>query len=463
MLRIDWVWAITAESWPMITPRSQDAFARILLLSLLTSWLGVGALDAASAKWLALGPLLGHVSETDARIWIKASGPARASLRVSQAADLSQARKISGPRLASDTEFAGVITVPGLSPATRYYYRVELDGVPVELPPYTSFTTAPATGSHQHLRFAFVSCSGYEPYDPAPGWADLGTRTNIDLILMLGDNHYGNSPELLKQRAAYRGQRQSVGFREVTRRLPTYAVWDDHDFGPNDSDSNQPLKEQAFRAFLEHWANPSYGEPGNPGVYFKFSHGDIDFFLTDGRYYRNPNTQTNNPAKSMLGRPQVEWLKRSLKASRATVKVLASGGEWQSHGTADSWTSFPKERDEILNFIRDEGIGGVILISGDRHFTAAYQVQKRFIEVTSGPIGGNPSDSRVTPEMIMNHNKGRFYCVYDIDTTQTPPALTLEIYRVGMGLAQRRSFTWDEVTGRQLIPTLPPTPPAPKK
>ncbi len=415
---------------------------------------------ASAAKWLSLGPMLGHVSDTEARVWVKASGPARAALRISEAADLSRSRKVSGPLLGPDTDYAGLISITGLSASTRYFYRLELDGTPVELPPYTSFLTSPPVGARQHLRFAFVSCSGYNPYDPAPGWADLGTRTNIDLVLMLGDNHYGNSPLLAKQRDAYRGQRQSAGFRDATRRLPTYGIWDDHDFGPNDSDGTLGMKEEAFRAFREHWANPAYGEPGNPGVYFTFTRGDVDFFLTDGRYYRDPNTQTNNPAKTMLGRPQVEWLKRSLKASRATVKVLAAGGEWQTHGTPDSWTSFTRERDEMLNFIREQGITGVILISGDRHFTAAYQVQKRFIEVTSGPIGGNPSDSRVTAEMFIHQNKGRFYCVYDVDTTQVTPLLTLEIYRVGVGLVEWRTFTWDEIEGRQLIPSLPMTPSA---
>ena len=291
----------------------------------------------------------------------------------------------------------------------------------------------------------------------------MGLRTNIDLLLMLGDNHYGNSPDLEKQRRAYHGQRMSVGFREFTRRTPTYAVWDDHDFGPNDSDGTQVGKEGPLHAFLEQWANPSYGEPDNPGVYFKFSRGDVDFFMTDGRYYRDPNNQTNNPAKTMLGARQLAWLKQSLAESKARVKVLASGGEWQSYGTADSWTSFPRERDEIFDWIRARQIEGVILISGDRHFTAAYQVQKRFVEVTSGPIGGNTSDSRVSPEMFMNHNKGRFYCVYDVDTTRPEPSLTIEIYRVSMGLIEKRTFTWDEINGHQLITPLPPTPPPAKK
>lgn len=423
-----------------------------------------GRMGAAPANWLELGPMVGHVTDTTAALWLKSHLPGRVALRVSVHEDLSQSLRISGPLLASETDRTGVIDIKGLSPSTRYYYSVQLNGKPMDLPPYASFVTAPSPGTREHLRFAFVSCSGYSPYDPAPGWADLGMRTNVDLILMLGDNHYGNSPDLDKQREAYAGQRQSAGFRYATSRTPTYGIWDDHDFGPNDSDSSLTNRESAFRAFREHWANPAYGEPDNPGVYFKFTRGAVEFFCLDGRYFRSPNKDPETPAKTMLGAKQLAWLKRALKDSRAPVKVLASGGEWQSNGTPDSWTSFPRERQEIFDFIRSEGITGVILISGDRHFTAAYQVQKQFIEVTSGPIGGGTASSRNLPEMFMNYGKGRFYCVYDVDTAKPEPVLTLEVYQVGIGLLERRTFGWDEVNGQRLIQPLPPSPaPPPKK
>ena len=64
------------------------------------------------------------------------------------------------------------------------------------------------------------------------------------------------------------------------------------------------------------------------------------------------------------------------------------------------------------------------------------------------------------PEMFLNFSatKGHFYCIYDLDTAASPPKVTLEVYRVGDGLAQRRAFTWDEVLGVTKIKTLPPSP-----
>ena len=37
-------------------------------------------------------------------------------------------------------------------------------------------------------------------------------------------------------------------------------------------------------ATFQMWANPSYGEPGHPGIYHHFQHGDIAFFMLDDRF-----------------------------------------------------------------------------------------------------------------------------------------------------------------------------------
>lgn len=409
--------------------------------------------------FLELGPMLGHTGSTNAGIWVKASRPAKFAVRVGREPDLSDAQVYRGPRLVSESACMGHVEVSGLKPAQRYSYCVLLDGRPAMLPPYPSFVTAPPEGRPGHVRFAFISCVGYNHYDSAAGWADM-VRTNFDLILFLGDNHYGNSPLPEKQRAAYYDQRRTAGYREITRSTPGYAIWDDHDFGPDNSDGALKGKEQALQCFKEHWANPAYGEPDNPGVYFKFAWGDVDFFMLDGRYHRSPNKSTNTAAKTMLGAAQLAWLKRELTASRAPIKVLAAGGEWQSHGTDDSWTSFKRERDELFGFIEEQQIPGVLLVSGDRHFTAAYQVKGKWIEVTSGPLGSKFADSKPTPEMFYHAGQGHFYCIFDLDTGRAPPAVTLEVYRVGDGLIERRAFSWDEFTGRTKIPSLPAAPKA---
>jgi alkaline phosphatase D len=331
--------------------------------------------------------MLGHVSANDARIWIKATAAAHLSVRVSTQADLADARAIAGPPLALDTGFTGHVVVPDLQPNTRYYYSVLLDEQPVVARPWPTFVTSSPEGTKGKTRIAFGSCVGKEGWLDAAAFADLEARTHVDLLLMLGDNHYANTTDPAKQRAAFVAHRRNPGFVALTQRTPVYAIWDDHDFGANDSDGTNPGKQQVLQTFKEFFANPGYGEPDNPAVYFKFTRGDLAFFMLDGRYYRSPNKMKDDGTKTMLGAKQIEWLKRELLASKATVNFIASGGEWQAHSQADSWASFLRERNEIFDFFATHDIRNVVLLSGDRHFTAVYSVEGRFIEVSSGPLG----------------------------------------------------------------------------
>ena len=405
--------------------------------------------------YLQLAPMLGHVTSGDARIWIKATGAAKWSVRFGEQADFGTTREIEGAALAEASAFTGVALLSGLKPGTRYFYSVLLDGQPATSRPWPSFVTAPPDGAKGRVRFAFGSCVGKEPWLDAAMWADVDARTPVDLVLLLGDNHYANTPDPAKQRAALIAHRDNAGFRSLFQRTPMYAIWDDHDFGVNDSDGTQKDKEMSLRTFKEFFANPAYGETDNPGVYFKFTRGDIDFFMLDDRYHRSPNKAPDDETKTMLGAKQLAWLKRELVASKAAIKVLAAGGEWQVNGSDDSWRSFQRERKDIFDLLAGREIKNVLLLSGDRHFTAGYQVDERFIEICSGPIGSPNAPAKVAPGMFSLHDHGKMICVFDIDTTGAQPAVALEIYEAGVGLVEKRAFTWEEATGAAKIPALP--------
>ena len=95
-----------------------------------------------------------------------------------------------------------------------------------------------------------------------------------------------------------------------------------------------------------------------------------------------PNPRRNDPAVSLLGNRQKQWFKNALAGSQATWKVWAnaepvmgfrfdadrinpeagSGFLW-----TDSWDGFPNEREEVMRYIRENGIANVVSLSGDRH------------------------------------------------------------------------------------------------
>jgi alkaline phosphatase D len=422
----------------------------------------IARVSAQSGKaYLELGPMVGHTSPDETRIWAKASQAAQLGVSIGTAPDLSDARFVKGPGVGADSDFMGHVRIDGLKPATKYFYAVALDGAAAMARPYPSFVTAPEAGKAGKTRIAFSSCTGRYGYLTAAIWAEMSARTRFDLLLMLGDNHYADSTAPEPQRRAYYDHRQTLGYAEITRRVPTYAIWDDHDFGPNDSGASAEGKEISLRTFQQFWANPSYGQNDDPGIYYKFSRGDIDFFMLDSRYHRSANRMVDEGTKTMLGARQLAWLKREVLASRAKVKFIACGSEWEKNGHADSWTSFPRERDEIFGFLRENDVQGVILLSGDRHFTGAYQIDGRLIEVTSGPLGSRTTNGINKPDMFLNLVEGTMCSVFDVDTTGDQPQVTLEVYRGGGGRIHERKFTWDEVNGRTQIPTLPLPPPKP--
>ena len=433
----------------------------LLLLLFLSIAVAVTAQGAPGKAFLELGPMVGHTGPQEARIWAKASQPAQMAITIGTMPDLSDGRLVRGPRLEADSDHMGQVHIEGLKPSTAYFYSVAFDGVNAMSRPYPSFMTAPEVGTPGKTRIAFSSCTGRYGYMTAAIWAEMSARTRFDLLLMLGDNHYADSTAPEPQRRAYYDHRRTLGYAEITRRVPTYAIWDDHDYGPNDSDGTAAGKEVSLRTFQQFWANPGYGQSDDPGVYFKFSRGEIDFFMLDNRYHRSPNRMVDDGTKTMLGARQLAWFKREVLASRAKVKLVASGSEWEPHGHLDSWTSFARERDEIFGFLRQHDVQGVILLSGDRHFTGAYQLGGRFIEVTSGPLGSRTTNGINKPDMFLNLVEGTMCSVFDIDTSSAEPQITLEVYRGGAGRIHERKFTWDEINGRTGIPTLPPSPPRP--
>lgn len=417
---------------------------------LLSGWLAAGRAGGAEPVWLKAGPMLGHVGPDEARVWVKTSGAATVRVICGEDSRLEVATHRAVARADPAEDFSATVRIPELVPGRRYYYRVDVDGEAANVRPYPSFVTAPRVEEEKQVRFGFSSCVGKAGFLDAAAWADMA-RTNMSFFLMLGDNHYADTAEATGQRAGYLGHRSQPSFVAFGARVPLYGIWDDHDFGVNDSDGTTPGKEIALRTFREHWPNPGFGQPDDPGVYFRFRRGGAEFFMLDGRYHRSPNKAKEDGSKTMLGARQLAWLKEGLKGSTAAVKFVACGSEWQSRSTEDSWTSFQREKADLFGFLRQEGIEGVVFLSGDRHFTAAYQVEGRWLEVTSGPLGSASVKPRDNPEMFLGYGDGRYYSIFDLNTAGSEPELILEVYRVGDGLQTVRKFNWSEITGRASV------------
>ena len=220
--------------------------------------------------------------------------------------------------------------------------------------------------------FLIGSCGAYEPFhgDKAsdPRYSIYATMDKTDAAFMIwsGDAVYyrfddwKSSKLMVARNELYR--REVPHLQAFINSRPNYSVWDDHDFGPDNSHGDQPNKDSALLVFKQFWHNPSYGTDSAAGVFFSFKYQDAEFFLLDDRYHSNLKTG------EMLGRKQFNWLKIKLRASTARFKFIVSGTEFlPKNGITESYQNFKRESRDFFKFLKTDTIKGVILMSGDIH------------------------------------------------------------------------------------------------
>jgi alkaline phosphatase D len=96
-------------------------------------------------------------------------------------------------------------------------------------------------------------------------------------------------------------------------------------------------------------------------------------------------------------------------------------------------------------------------LSGDRHFSSAYHVLERFVELSSGPFGSTNARLRYNKERFSGYDEGSLWMILDIDTSGAQPEVAYELWLGGGGLLERRELSWDQLHGRQPI-ALSPSP-----
>jgi len=342
------------------------------LLSALYEWrifllLAVLPISAAfpSEVFLTHGPLVGAVTATSVKIWLRSNTAATLQVEYSTSSnflDLSLSQRVP---TAQGSDFTGQVKLSDLAPETTYFYRFSAEQS--ALAGVYRFTTAPRKSALRDFSFAVLSDFRIER---APVYRTVASEDPA-FVIFLGDFNHSTPSTLSKMRAMHRtmrGEESAAGqdFIAHIRRFPFYHVWDDHDFGADNADKTFAGKGEALKAFREYFATPFL--PNTDGIWHKFRYAQAEFFMLDLRSQRDPSEIDDGPNKSMLGIEQKEWLKTALLNSTARWKFLMSTVPFNPHAKPkDSWAAFQTERSEIINFIREHGINGVIVISGDLH------------------------------------------------------------------------------------------------
>jgi alkaline phosphatase D len=377
------------------------------------------------------GPVLGCVTDASARFWVRTPGPATVQVVVAKADEPSAGKKSGLVETTADLDFTALVDVGGLAPDTAYVYDMLVDGVPVPETGRARFRTYPSPGQPATFGVAFGGGARYNP-PKEKMWEVIASYDPI-AFLFLGDNVYIDQPESrTRQRVHYYRRQLRPEYRRLTSSTAIYAIYDDHDLGDDDCAGGPGAfvpawKFKAWEVFRENWNNPSYGGgEKQPGCWFRFSIGDVDFFMLDNRYYRSFSEGT------MLGPVQKRWLLDGLQASEATFKVLVSGVLWTEHadkGGADSWWGVRGEREEIFSLIDRERIGGVVLLSADRHRTDVYKIVRPrgydLYEFETSKLT-NDHTHPTSKKALFSYNQGNYFGLLRFDFTQPDPALTFE-------------------------------------
>ncbi len=333
---------------------------------------------------LQAGPMVGYSSMREVMLWVQTKSSAKVKFVYWNANDLK--KKYSTKEITTKNEdvFTAKLICDQLEPGQKYNYEVYLNGKKVVRPYDLKFQTQELWQWRKdppEFNFITGSCLYVnEPIYDRPG-KPYGSEFEIlksiydkhpDFMLWLGDNLYLREVDydswtgIIKR---YTHDRALPELQPVLGSMSNYAIWDDHDYGPNDSDRGYYLKDKTLTTFKLFWANPSYGINGNPGVTTFFQWGDVDFFLLDDRYYRTPNDRKTGD-KEMFGKEQIQWLIDNLMKSKAPFKIIATGGQMLNPVEKDYleiYNKFPEEKAKLLKLIKDEGIEGVIFLTGDRH------------------------------------------------------------------------------------------------
>ncbi|MFP4366470.1 MAG: PhoD-like phosphatase N-terminal domain-containing protein, partial [Bacteroidales bacterium] len=238
---------------------------------------------------LVHGPMLGNVFDNKAVFWARTAGSADVQFVLS--ADRSFNQPIySGKTQARFEDGHSVQTlVEGLTPDTDYYYKLIIDDK--ELTEVYSFKTQPPAYQPAEFAVAFGGGAAYIPWH-SHMWNTLSDH-KLNGLFMLGDNVYIDYPEHpYIQEYCYHQRQSEREWREMVSHTPVYAIWDDHDFADDDDYGGPEIDDPAWKipvweTFKDQWANISYGGgKKQPGVWFDFNIADVDFFMLDGRYYR---------------------------------------------------------------------------------------------------------------------------------------------------------------------------------
>lgn len=388
------------------------------------------------------------------------------------------------------------VEVAGLEPDRWYFYRFHAGD-------FTSATgrtrTAPAPNAKVNkLRVAYASCQHWEH-----GFYSAHrhmSQESLDLVLFLGDYiyEYPGTPNALRTasgswvqslsdyRQRYALHKGDPDLQAAHMACPWIFTWDDHEVQNDYAGATQGFsraaepdtdfakrRAAAYQAWYEHMPVRTSvltkalaglvdraDKPAEVRVYQSLRWGGLaNLMLLDPRQYKDaavcaPSGRAttavidpkaceplNDPARSMLGKAQEDWLHQQLGDTASTWQVVGQAtliGPYGASGRIpnDSWDGYPAARERLIASLAQNNTNKVVL-GGDVHANWAGHVKADYSKprskivaaefcgtsITSRPSAASREvlDARLTrnPHYLFADNEKRGYGVCEF----TPAAL----------------------------------------
>lgn len=246
-------------------------------------------------------------------------------------------------------------------------------------------------------KIAFVSCA-YGTYRPVqPAWEEI-LAAKPDLLLMLGDNAYmswsDGDWDLGALENCYRAQFAVKEFRAVIDAVPTLAIWDDHDCGPNDTCGAEAPKDKlaATREMFDRWMGFALNN-NRPHMYCTYDDlPGVEIVMLDVRTYR---TSSGVAQPSLLGDAQEKWLWERLDphiTPQRKITIIGSGSAFSEGATGQKFSDYKGVAEDLRSRLAFRPGGGAdigrraLLLAGDVHYNRFVIHDAGFYEAISSGV-----------------------------------------------------------------------------
>ena len=300
---------------------------------------------------IVLGPIVGAVDQTSARIWLKTDTTTRFVTRCTD--DEGNQHESNAVETKPDVAYTGIAELTGLLPDKEYHYSIDIDGEEFDSLNFR-FRTAPE--GIKDFWFAFGSCFRpcvhytfvmHEFYRRLVEPSRHLTRPSF--LLLLGDQIYADQSGIFPDNPKWQAAtfedycrvydetwRSDQWFLRSISQLPTLMIFDDHEVVndwfknrrsiPGVVDSNRTVSgherlENALRAYRIYQASRNPSPIQSYEFAYQFEWGKVFFFVMDARSFRRVRPPWR---RDIIGERQFSTLTSWLEEHRDDLKFVVT-------------------------------------------------------------------------------------------------------------------------------------------